>query len=416
MTTFKEVLTKAPKALSDYAYIPELGDRKPVFEGVFSLLKDKKTSYTLRGSIFYSFCERIELLFEGVVLPASNKSIECGQIFTITSDNGWMGKVMTVQITIPNESVMVYGIVYYVSHGRTSNKIWRWNYLNGDIIYGESIVRGNVISRDRLTFTAGEYRIVLENSNGYKPQKRHRCLSHTCELTRLDGGVISKANAIQEIQLFSSFFSFVEGCKHAPFFIEGHDKTGNRYCWHGLGIDCSLISVSSWKPDFRDDDLIPLWVSFSAKYFESQDNADILNTLIHWYLEANMNSGLYEGAYLMAFTGIELLFEENRGDGRKNSDKVLFFLRKLHLDTKLKPEEISAIRNQLTHYKRSHRMAYASVPKNNKILRLELLLQILELSILLWLGYKGHYSDRMKPGYRGTNTHLVPWADKTMAT
>ena len=112
----------------------------------------------------------------------------------------------------------------------------------------------------------------------------------------------------------------------------------------------------------------------------------------------------------MGFAGLELASDVMVGKRRNNADRVQAFWDMLHLSSALFPEDIASMRNGLMHYTKTHRLEYSSLRREDKIIRLESLLQILELAILYWLNYEGHYSDRLNPGWRGTSTRRVPWA------
>ena len=84
----------------------------------------------------------------------------------------------------------------------------------------------------------------------------------------------------------------------------------------------------------------------------------------------------------------------------------------LNIRDKVSPSGIANMRNQLVHYDQENRSKYALLSRDEKISRMSMSLELLELSILYWLRYKGHYHDRLcGPCYRGDNVFLVPWVD-----
>ena len=404
MMDFEELLNRTPSALEDYIALPQLGGVITVYEGEFSI-KTGDESISLVGRFYYSFAEQILLLIEGEAR---------------SSLYDWYGKKVEIVV---GESYNGYAFLNVVSGRNAKGFIfsletktslfcerWRWCYLNGPYIFGDNVRRDRSVSKDRLVFQDGGYEIVFENKAQYKQQKWHREISHFCEMRHQDGSPVPLEKALQEITLFSNFVSFFAGCRHAPFFIEGLSSEGDKYEYHTVGLDSSLIGVSSWKPDFKDHDLIPLWTSFRSKTQESLDQSDVLNTVIHWYIQANMNSGLLEGAFILGFTGLELLSNEMVGEELGNQEIIEDFNSRLHINFKIKPQEISQMRNYLVHYKNmNRRTSYNNLTFEEKVSRLEVVLQILELAILYWLGYQGHYSDRLFQTWRGEGTMLVPW-------
>ena len=402
---FEDFINRAPSALEDYIILPPVGGMIIVYEGDFSIKTGDK-SVSLSGRVYYSFAERIALLMEGEARSSLNDW--CGKTVEIVAGESYHG-IAFIDV-VPGRNVQGS-----VSSLETKTPLycerWRWCYLNGPYILGDDVRRDRRVSKDRLVFQDGGYEIVLENKAHYKQQKKHREISHLCELRHQDGSPVPLEEALQEITLFSNFFSFCAGCRHAPFFVEGLSSAGDKYEYHTVRLDNSLFGVSSWKPDYKDQDLIPLWTSFRTKSKESKDQSDVLNTVIHWYLQANMNSGLLEGAFILGFTGLELLSNEMAGEELGNQEIIEDFIYRLHYNVKIKPQEISQMRNYLVHYKnKNRRTSYNSLTFEEKVSRLEVVLQILELAILYWLRYQGHYSDRLHPTWRGDGTFLVPWS------
>ncbi len=405
MSPFDELLSTTPCALKEYVILPKLGGEKVIFEGEFTL-KEGEKDYIVHGRVYYSFCEKIELLFEGETIESVHVDA-FEQSFEISVGDSINGNALVTQI---QGKVLKGFVLRFETKIPTSCQCWRWCYLNGPQIFGHAVRRDSWKCSDRLVFRDGDYQVIIENKCFYKQQKEHREISHFCELRRRDGQSIFKNDALDEILLFSRFVSFFAGCQHAPFFIEGLDEDNVIYSCHCLGNDRSLVSVSSWKPAFKDQDLIALWPLFRAKRYESQDQYDVLNTVIHWYIEANMNSGLLEGAFLLGFTGIELISKELVGKELRNREIIEDFISRLHLDAQMNPEDLSTMRNYLVHYKSpKRRFAYTSLSYEDKNSRIEMLLQMLELAILYWLGYEGHYCDRRKALWRGEVIKIVPW-------
>lgn len=404
MPTFEEQLANTPSALEEYISLPVLGDDLLVYKGHFTLNLCEKAC-TVSGKVFYSFCEKIELLFEGVAL-LDDSSGWLGKRVVINTVNNLSGAALVLQI----QGDRIRGCINSLENKQsTACRCFRWCYLNAPKVFGDSVRRGRTISMDRLVFQASDYQIIYENVEGCQDQKSHRRISHICELTRRDGKLISNEFALEEIRLFSRFVSFFSGCQHAPFFIEGVDNNQVNYAFHAIAPDRSLVGVSTWKPDFKDNDLIALWPKFRAKREESPDQYDVLNTLIHWYLSANMNDGLLDGAYILGFAGIQLLSYEIVGKELGNKEIIDDLITRLNLNSHMNAVDISSMRNWLVHYVSKNRVSYQRLGYDDKYSRFETLLQVLELAILFWLGYEGHFSNRLGSKWRGSAVGLVPW-------
>lgn len=404
MLTFEEQLSNTPTALEEYISLPDLGGEISIVEGQFSIKVGDIVS-AVTGKIFYSFCEKIELLFDVRVMnldPITWSGVDAELLINEYTS----GEAIVLKI----QGERVQGSVYHLwKKLSVSCNSFRWCYLNAPSIIGDMVKREGSGAPDRLVFQAGDYHIIYENTESYHEHKRHREISHICELTRQDGKPIAFEAAHDEIQLFSRFVSFFAGCQHAPFFIEGVNKGDVRYQFHAKGVDDSLTSVSSWKPFLHDKDLVSLWPLFRAKRYKSDDQYDVLNTLVHWYLQANMNKGLLEGAYILAFGGLDLASLEIVKKELSNQQVVEDFFKRLNLTMPITPEDLSGLRNQLVHYKKSNRRKFNALSFDDKVFRFEAVLQILELAILYWLGYEGHYTNRFGSKWRGAAVKLAPW-------
>lgn len=398
-------LTDVPSALEEYITLPILGGDLIVFEGQFTL-NSGEIECAVSGKVFYSFCETIELMFEGTAI-INDPIAWIGKHALIEAGDSLLGEALVLQIQ--GDRIRGY-ITHLANKQSTSCERFRWCYLNAPKLFGDIVKRGRNISMDRLVFQDGEYQIIFENVAGYQEQKNHRAISHFCELTRSDGRLIPIEAALDEIQLFSRFVSFIAGCQHAPFFIEGVDDDTVSYAFHAIAHDRSLVGVSSWRPDFKDKDLIALWPKFRAKREESPDQYDALNAVVHWYLSANMNDGLLEGAYILGFAGIQLLSYEIVGKELDSNKEIIDDLfTRLNLNAHMDAGDISSMRNWLTHYVSKNRVDYQGLGRDDKCTRLEVLLQVLELAILYWLGYEGHFSNRLGPKWLGEAVAMVPW-------
>ena len=115
----------------------------------------------------------------------------------------------------------------------------------------------------------------------------------------------------------------------------------------------------------------------------------------------------------MAFAGLELMYNVLIGEAITNNEEMVNKLAELlNIRDRISPSGIANMRNHLVHYDQKNRSKYSLLSRDEKLSRKEMLLELLELSILYWLGYKGHYHDRLcGPCYRGDNVFLVPWVN-----
>ena len=173
----------------------------------------------------------------------------------------------------------------------------------------------------------------------------------------------------------------------------------------------SRHNVLSWLPYPKDTDIESLWPKFEEIWNgDDKDKADVLSTAVHWYLEANSNSGKAEGALIMAMTGVDLMCNVILPKQEAGNQRLQNLLVRMNHKPKYDPQSLFDTRNKLVHYYGDNRNNYQTLTRKQKLDCLERALNILELAILYWLGYKNRYADRTQANkWCGASTKRVPW-------
>lgn len=157
MDLFDKMLEESPVALEEYMTLPEIGGVIKVYEGEF-FLKKKEHSFSITGRVYYSFAEKIRLLFKGVFERFDSDLV--GQEVEIIAGEYLLGYAFVQKVS----GSIISG---YVNHLETDSSApcerWRWCYFNGLKFFGESVRRNRSISKDRLVFKAGPYIITIDN-------------------------------------------------------------------------------------------------------------------------------------------------------------------------------------------------------------------------------------------------------------
>lgn len=417
--TFERILCSLPHGIEPLPDIPE-NSKMGFYQGEF-YLKNKTFELKAEGRIYYSFEGKDRIVVEGLLNTDDIDFNKWVSSAVNISSRELSGKAVLTKLSIPYSNKPSFvGIVEQIKFGGKQgyHDKWKWSYLNIPYIHGTAIRNGDRLERGRLTFLNGYYRIIIDNRSDLAKISQSRggnkYISHYCELERIDGKSIKEEDAFRLIFTFSQFIGFVFGRRQGPFFIQGLNKEGSlQTSYHKLYEDDSLANVDNWNPYPYEEDITQLWDAFIDASVSKTGQRDILNTAIHWYLEANANHGMLEGAYIMAFAGLELMYNVLIGEAITNNEDMLNKLAKLlNIRDKVSPSGIANMRNQLVHYDQENRSKYALLSRDEKLSRMGMSLELLELSILYWLRYKGHYHDRLcGPCYRGDNVFLVPWVD-----
>lgn len=226
----------------------------------------------------------------------------------------------------------------------------------------------------------------------------------------------------QTMLCLSDFLSFINGRRCSP------------YCLQGLFDDSIIWSdytplkvsqykhVGSWSIDESVVGFNDLWGAFVSMWVKEEDR-NFIKSIIHWYLEANFNSGYIEGSIIMTQVGLELAYnwyviEKKRlivGDDAVKmsaSNKIRLLISQVgispnipasydELDEYVKKNQLSdgiealvQIRNALVHSQVEKRKELTAISNSVMFQALHLGLHYLELSILSILRYKGKYRNR----------------------
>lgn len=410
-----------PKALQPYFNHEVTDSRIIVYSGPF-ILRYRERNSTLKGTISYSLEGGVDLVFEGEGEQLGLLLFEFESPLHISTPNGLAGDCHLNNCISHNDGKTTYrGFIKHLFAQQKECLSWHWSYFNMTEFIGELVARATENHRsakkDRLSFPCKDgTKIILENTekrtNSGEISRYH--ISNHCVLIPANGESIDFNSARKYIEAFSHFIGFVVGRYHSPILIEGIDDKDQHFSYLFSGYDKSRIGVNSWLPFPNDTDIESLWPIFEEIWNGSDaDQADILSTALHWYQEANINSGKAEGALIMAITGVQMMWNVILSEEElKGKDHLQNLLKRMKYKPSFDPKSIIDTRNQLVHYNKDNRTKYNTLTREQKHMCLNNALSVLELAILYWLGYQGRYADRTDANrWRGASTKKVPWAD-----
>lgn len=421
-----------------------------IYSGNFSLIRDNKTM-TLDGTICFDWIPNEMVGFKGIVLDNQLEIIDLfndtpeielkidNQTFgncRITGTN--MGAETTIEGSMINDPVLGDKSVA-VSSVRFA--IPNLKEFHGDPV---KLTDSNRIQlcRSRIVFTNSKYQITIDGLP-YSNKLKEKLSSQGGYLIQYSGEIINTSGSIQYSDLkdlissFSCFLSFINGRRCSTLFHQGiHDGEIIWTDYSPYKLD-PYKTVFTWSIYEDTSGLNDLWISFSNLWSDYNDR-DFLNSVIHWYLEANKNSGYVEGSIIMAQVGLELLYNwyviEKRklilgkdADNISAANKIRLLLSQIKLRPDL-PNRLTAlvsfivenelsdgieafvlIRNALVHSQEEKRKKLIKIDHAVMHETLQLGLWYLELSILKVLEYKGKYQFRCSGElWTGTNELNVP--------
>jgi hypothetical protein len=327
----------------------------------------------------------------------------------------------------------------------------KFSILNLRDFHGHAVKRitETMIStlNNRLLFENDDYTITLDKCYDYK-QRSNLLDKKGGYLIQYNGELISKKGQIQYEDLkdvfhsFSTFLTFLNGRRSSALFIQGIFDAQILWCDYSNYFVDIYTTVQSWSPPHSTKGLNEAWKKF-YKIFKDTDDRNFLTTAIHWYVEANSNSGFTEGSIIMAQTALELIYnwwivETKRlitGKDAENinaSNKIRLLLSQLNIDysvpasfTKLKefvtdnkdiidaPDAVVQIRNAIVHSQEEKRKKLSNIDYKAKSEALQLCLWYIEMAMLHILDFNEIYFNRCAGTiYSGQAQQIVPWKNK----
>lgn len=290
-------------------------------------------------------------------------------------------------------------------------------------------------SRGRLVLAHRPWRVTLDQVTRADELRRALAadggfgITHVGRIERSDGRPFSTRKAADLLKAAYYFISFCRGIWCGPILAVG-DLGGirNWLQWVAPRI-ASWRYRQSWWPELEP--LQGPMISRAFSGFMTLWNKplwrDPLMNSIHWYVEANSNSGGLEGGIILAQAALELLAwlvlvddqeTAQYSERQLNTESAEARIRKLlgvlaipagvppdlpalaavagHLQSSDGIGVMVDIRNSLVHPRKARREQLARVPVAARFEALTLALYFLEVVLLRIFGYAGLYYSRLK--------------------
>lgn len=367
----------------------------------------------------------------------------------------------TVQVRIPEHGWRAPAFLTYLGFGRDATgtfigsiggglKAHRQRRLHGVSFHianyrrlgTEWVCHGTARWLGRTVLRAGGWEVTLDRIAGadklLSDARRDGgfVITHVGCAKRADGNSFSTKDVEPLMEVLRLFLSFTCGAWTSPFLLVGTNHRGERV-WE----DWSPALVTSprgevaWAPDHVD-----VAAAFPGFWGLATDAklGTALSSIVHWYVEANLQSGALEGAVVLLQCGFELLTWMELVMRRNLRTPTAFetlaakealteLLGVLRIPTAIPrslpqlrarakaanlpdgPAVLTAIRNRIVHPpKKGKALEHHGVPLIYEAWTYSIWLA--ELCVLAMIGYRGRYQDRIRQRRRYTDSTTVPWA------
>jgi hypothetical protein len=274
----------------------------------------------------------------------------------------------------------------------------------------------------------------LEEKGGFN-------ILYNCELVPKKGS-IKLEDTPETFHCLSTFLTFLNGRRTSAFFIQGVCEEQVLWCDYTDYLVDSYKYVQTWPQKTSVIGLSKMWENFSTLWKDS-NNKNFFISAIHWYVEANANSGFTEGSIIMTQTALELLYNwwiiESKkmiiGKDSENinaANKIRLLLSQLDIShsvplafTHLQqfvdenenitdaPEAIVHIRNAIVHSQHEKRKKLDSIHYMAKYEALQLSIWYIEMTLLKILDFEGKYFNRCSRKMWASEAEVFPpWSSK----
>jgi hypothetical protein len=422
-----------------------------IFEGEY-IIKDETRELKIIGKIQYNWVPDTGVIFYGKVIEKSItliKDISSIEYLDVIANGTNIGKGMISNFNISNE-IEIKGVFQnQVMTGDKTIAVDKLkfcipNFRNFLGLPVKKITNTNHGSyRNRIILDNEKYTIIIDkclNSKKFYDSVNNNggfIILYSGEL-KVKKGALTYENSKEVIQCLNQFLCFLNGKRISALFIHGIYQDETIWCDYSNYYVDSYDSLPSWTNSRSIDNLNELWKVFSNKW-NNKNDSDVLNTAIHWYLEANKNSGFVEGSIIMAQTALELLYNwyivENKklllGKDSENinaANKIRLLISQLSIDyavpkkyTALQsflksgklldaPEAVVQIRNAIVHSQEEKRTKLNNIDDKAKYEALQLCIWYIEMSLLKILDFKGIYFNRVSENNSSSDKcENVPW-------
>lgn len=407
-----------------------------IYKGHYILQKDVK-SINITGRIYFDWFPIKGVYFEGETSDTNlviTDFISDSDHFKILINGNVFGEALFINFKI-NHSIFIDGTIDgRAVLGDVSMPVNSINFsipnlreFIGEIVKSEF---GNIrrTSRNRIILENEKYIIHIDKSINY--DDKYKLLKKKGGYINLYSGeifnkkgVIKYNDIIIILDSLSKFLTFINGKRCSPLFIQGsHNKSNIWTDFTPWRID-QYKGTISWPQKNSIEGLNDLWNSFIILR-KDHKTRDFIDSVIHWYVEANSNSGYIEGSILMAQVALEYIYNwyivETKkilvgkdGDNISAANKIRILLSQIngsseipkafnHLRSLLNTSNDLSdgvgifvyIRNSIVHSHEDKRKKYATITNQMKHEALQLAIWYIELSLLFILKFKGKYFNR----------------------
>jgi len=428
----------------------EAGQPVLIHSGNFSLIKDGLT-IPVNGRITFDWYPFTRISIEGKIKIKNKETYQSVENFgthevVINGHKFGDCSISSVATDSEKSSIKIKGKLYENNGlGDKSIKVdlIRFSIPNLSELWGSVVTKisknteFNFVSR--VVFENDNHVITIDKQHNYSQLHESLLTKGGCVILyagelKNKTGLITYNEAKKNLECFEKFLDLLNGRKISILFMTGYlneNKVWTDYSPHSV---TSYNNVARWVCRHSNDGFNELYNEF-LKLWDDDNDKNFLSFAMHWYVEANSNSGYTEGSIILSQVALELIYnyliiEKNNlligkdANGISAANKIRLLLSHLQIENKVPakltnlkqyidsnpditdaPEALTQIRNALVHSELKKRSKINNIDFDVINDTLDLSLWYIEMSLLFILKYKGKHINRTS----NYNLEKVPW-------
>ncbi len=429
---------KLPTQLQPDGVAPAINAPVEIYQGDFDLHLQTET-VPVNGSIYYAWRPKPGVRFRGMI---DRYTFDFNvDTIRIKGKNLEHGLSLINHIGGSDSSIAGYINNPFIFHYENDANRLTFQLPNFREVLGMPVRNGEMMSLNRIELENENWLIRLDRRSVADQLKKDLKAEGGYGLTYLGEAVYKHGKFDYSIssKLVSDlglFLTFLNGRRCYPCLIRG--RMDDILAWEDFSSYHAdgYKEEYSWLPQRYERDLSNLWQNFSTM-IQNPEDRECLDFLVHWYVEANNNSGFAEGSIVFMQNAFELLYNwkipAQPGKKIEAADKLRALLRNANIPlavpsayqrivANLKthgitirdlPELFTRVRNAIVHSDNKKRKVLNFIPSMDRFHIRHLGLYCLELLILNVLDYQGRFANRVSLNkFVGGNEETVPWVQK----
>ena len=451
----KEIYKDFPEAISASIIMTEANSDLLIYEGEYSI-KNKTGEIKLYGKIIFEWFANSGVYFYGNLIADTEvlfNSDKYNETYSVIVNGLEFGQGFITKFVIGNfAETSIKGVIsQHAILGDKSISVNKIKFLIPNLreFQGENVKRISEksisTSMDRLVLEDDTYIITIDKCSDFKKRKDKLedkggfIALYNGELS-IKKGHLTHTDTEELFHCFNTFITFLNGRRTSALFIQGVFE--DQILWTDYTdyyVD-TFKAVQTWPQKYTIAGLNELWMKFQSIWHNNSEDKNFLTSLIHWYVEANGQSGFSEGSIILAQTALELVYnwwivEKKKmiiGKDSENisaSNKIRLLISQLNLLSNIPvalielqqfkdstdnvydaPDSIVYIRNAIVHSQEDKRRKLSSINEKAKYEALQIYLLYIELSLLCILDFNGQFNNRCSNEiYSARSEQQVPW-------